>query len=316
MNREDPVEIGRAIAKLGLWRKASGCNWAVRPLESAVPWFARVPVPQPKPVKARLMLFPGWKPFHNFMMCSRDPDFGTAMSPVDIEHLELMELESGETRLLDCSPGYAPADPAPERRTLMAKLLWQCWGYLMRLEEDETLPMKFAGEKAMFSRRENAKDVWEDSPVRLDGAPPAFVERVALEKALVAKASDLPFDASLRLELDLFMLPGLRAGGARARNVYLFAAVDAATGARCIWTPLVVDGSPDGLLNIWQGLAQRLLSYIASSPSVPGEIKVRSMRMVRFLRPLGMELPFKLSVNSKLPALDSEVRRAIEGNGI
>ena len=36
---------------------------------------------------------------------------------------------------------------------------------------------------------------------------------------------------------------------------------------------------------------------------VPGEVRVRSMRMFRMLRPLCIELPFKLSVHDRLERL-------------
>ena len=97
----------------------------------------------------------------------------------------------------------------------------------------------------------------------------------------------------------------------KARSIYLFAAVDANASTRFAWRTMVVSGKPDGLASLWQSLAPQLLDHILAAGKVPGEIHVRSMRMVRFLRPLGMQLPFKLVVHAALPALDAEVNASL-----
>ena len=87
--------------------------------------------------------------------------------------------------------------------------------------------------------------------------------------------------------------------------------MDAETKNRFAWRTMAVSGRQFGLLALWQSIAPQLLDHIVASGRVPGEIHVRSMRMVRFLRPLGMQLPFKLVVHAELPALDAEVRGSL-----
>ena len=49
---------------------------------------------------------------------------------------------------------------------------------------------------------------------------------------------------------------------------------------------------------------------------VPGEIHVRSSRMARFLRPLGIQLPFKLVQHAKLPSLEDVLGLAIQTRNV
>ena len=79
-----------------------------------------------------------------------------------------------------------------------------------------------------------------------------------------------------------------------------------------VWDRLSVDGKADGLKRLWEGHAQRLLNGVVAWGRVPGQIHVRSGRMMRFIRPLGLQLPFKLVQHAKLPALDSVVDLAIQ----
>ena len=44
---------------------------------------------------------------------------------------------------------------------------------------------------------------------------------------------------------------------------------------------------------------------------VPGTLNMRSQRIMRFLRPLGLQLPFKMVIHKQLPQIAAVVNRAI-----
>ena len=58
-----------------------------------------------------------------------------------------------------------------------------------------------------------------------------------------------------------------------------------------------------GLRRMWESMPPQLLKALIARGRIPGEIKVMSGRVFRFLRPLCLELPFKLSLHDSLPEL-------------
>ena len=94
----------------------------------------------------------------------------------------------------------------------------------------------------------------------------------------------------------------------------MFAAVDAATAARVVWLKMSVGGTDAALKALWEGHAARLLEAILRLGRAPGEIHVRSARVARFLRPLGLHIPFKLVHHAKLGALDAALAHAAKTN--
>ena len=88
--------------------------------------------------------------------------------------------------------------------------------------------------------------------------------------------------------------------------------MNADTGEKMVWERMSVDGKENGLLRLWEGHAQRLLNAFIAAGRVPGELHVRSGRVMRFLRPLGMQLPFKIVQLSKQPALESVINLAVQ----
>jgi len=50
------------------------------------------------------------------------------------------------------------------------------------------------------------------------------------------------------------------------------------------------------------------LDHLVERHAVPGEVRVLSGRVFRMLRPLCLELPFKLSKVASLPRLDAALR--------
>ena len=57
------------------------------------------------------------------------------------------------------------------------------------------------------------------------------------------------------------------------------------------------------LRGLWENMPQQVLKAFIHMKRVPGEIKVKSGRVFRMLRPLCVELPFKLSLHEKLDHL-------------
>ena len=101
MNRKDITAIGKAIAALNLWEKASAHNWALVPQTSELPYLVTAGKEEKKgsPVLGRLHLFPGFVPFRDFMLSRRMNDFGVGMSSIDFEHFELVSAKGGVTEL-------------------------------------------------------------------------------------------------------------------------------------------------------------------------------------------------------------------------
>lgn len=311
MDRTNPYEVAQAIGKLGAWRTAAAHNWALLPAGCGEPWLVNVIAGSGANIPSRILLFHGWRDFHCYLISRQNGDFWVAASPEDIAHLEAVFPQGGLPALFSCAEGYARIAVEKENEPLLASMLYECFGLFMRFEGDPDLAMKFASERSLFARRQGDDGKWSDCALPLPEKQPQFVEQVSLRKDILARAKDLPFDASWKLELDFGRLPGVQTNEQRPRAIYLFAAVNQADGSRFVWRTMAVSGRQDGLVALWQSLAPQLLDHIVAAGKVPGEIHVRSMRMVRFLRPLGMQLPFKLVVHAELPALDNEVRGSL-----
>jgi len=67
-------------------------------------------------------------------------------------------------------------------------------------------------------------------------------------------------------------------------------------------TSVQADG---GLRAMWEGMPARFLKELIARKKIPGEVKVPSLRVFRMLRPLCMEIPFKLSLHDSLPRLNA-----------
>lgn len=315
MDTTDPYELTRALAALNLWERAAKHNWALVPQTSAEP-FVVTAVDERKgagPVAGRLLIFPGFETFRDFVIARQVRDFGVETGPVDFRHYEAVGLKSGEAELFAYEPGFVPRPPSSEERRTLAPLLRECCGVLLRLEEQPDLPLAYAEKKAMFARKEVVEGVWVDGPFLLPQgpvAPPA--EQVSLSRRACAQAKALPVFPQEVWEIDFALIPAYQTPEPRPRFLYVLAAVNAASGERMLWERLSVDGRDGGLKRLWEGHAQRLLDAIVAWGRVPGEIHVRSGRMLRFLRPLGLQLPFKLVQHARLPALDASLERAVQ----
>jgi len=311
-------EIARAITALNLWKKSSRYNWALVSELFEKPLVAVVNPTPSGPIVGRIMLFNGFVAHRDFLIFRQNPDLSFATSPVDFDHYEVIGLKDGSSEIYDYRPGFVPVHPDEDTRALLAPVIYECYGLMLRMDEDPELPLMYKEDGAMFSRKEGLDGKWHDAPLK----PPnldtvTWTERIDLDRAKCAKGGRLDMSPDESWEVDFVQMPLYRTDDRRSRMMFLFTAVDAKTGERRVWQKLAVDpsfprnGTLDALKPLWESLASRLLDGVVAHGKVPGTINVRSQRMMRFLRPLGMQLPFKMVLHRQLPQITAVVNRAI-----
>lgn len=294
-------EIGAKMDALGLWEALGPFNWAVKPKGTVLPYFCSVFKGDGNPVKVRFMMLEGWQTLHDYVHARVDRNFGFYSSPMEMPQLELVVTVSGEVKIFRHDPGYMPAEANEAWRSLAKKILWEAYGVMMRVESDRALPMKFASERSIFARVEVATGKWEDAPLEIP-QPRPYVEKIVLGKDDVSRAKDLPVVSGDVLEIDFRLLPSLMTKEERPRCVYELVAVDPAGGERAFCCRVSADPEA-GLKGMWESVPIRVLRGMVERGRVPGTIKVVSGRLFRMLRPLCMELPFKLSLHDSLESL-------------
>ena len=290
-----PEEIGAKMNALGLWDVLEPYNFAVKPKGTAFSYFFTILKGDGKPVTVRFLMLEGWQTLHDYVRTRIDRNFGIYSTPVELPHLELVVLTNGETKVFRHDTGYMPLEAAGAQRDLAARILWEAYGVMMRVEGDARLPMRFSADKAIFARVETADGQWEDRPLEIPDPPP-YTEKVSFPKQDIKTAQDLPFAKEDVLELDFGLLPNVMTKEARPRCVYELKAVDPKT--RTVVVASRVSVHPEaGLRGLWESMPAQVLKELIRLGKVPGEIKTRSGRVFRFLRPLCLDLPFKLSLH-------------------
>ena len=291
-------EIGAKMSALGLWGIMEPYNFAVKPLGTVFPYFCTVIKGDRSPVAYRFLMLEGWQTLHDFVRTRCDVNFGFYSTPAEMPHFELVVLQGGETRLFRHDPGIVPHEATGQRLEIAAKVLWESYGVMLRVESDRGLPLKFADDRAVFARVEKSPGQWVDEPLVIPDPPP-HVEKVTFAKADVKAAQDLPLVADDVLELDFALVPGLATKDVPPRSVYGLVAVDGRTGERVLDVQASI-ASGGTLRGLWENMPQQVLKGLVRRGRVPGEIKVRSGRLFRMMRPLCVELPFKLSLHDRL----------------
>lgn len=297
-------QIGTKMDALGLWERLYGCHWALKPRGSAFPYFCAVLPGEKPPVKTRVMLLDGWQTFHDFLRTRVDRDFGFYSSPMELPHFELVLLADGKLKLFRHDPCFMPQEANAEQREFCAKMLWEMYGVMLRIEVDQRVPMMYAAEQAVFSRVEDRDGGWADSPLALI-QPRPHVEKIGLPKADISKAKDRPFVQEDALSVDFRIQLGVMTRERRPRVCYCLVGVNPKTSVREIFVQ--VSPNPEGGLRaLWEEMPAQLLKLLIARGTIPGEIRVCSQRVYRMLRPLILELPFKLSMNSSLPEIEAQ----------
>lgn len=299
-------QIGAKMDALGVWDRLYGCHWALKPRGSAFPFFcAVIPGDQPA-VKVRVMLLDGWQTFHDFLRLRVDRYFGFYTSPMELPHYELVVLADGKLKLFRHDPCFMPQEANGAQQQLCAKMLWEMYGMMMRIESDPRVMMMYAADQAVFSRVEDKCGKWSDQPLELV-QPRPFVEKVSFPKDDIAKAKDRPFAQEEMLSVDFRIQIGLMTRETRPRVCYCLVGVNPKTNVREIF--IQVSPNPEGGLRaLWEEMPAQFLKQLIARGTIPGEIRVCSPRMFRMLRPLVVELPFKLSLNNSLPEVEAQFR--------
>ena len=300
--RPDSVaEIAHRMDALSLWDAVAPYNWAVCPKGTVFPYFCSTMQESGTPVKLRFFLIEGWQTFHDYIRTRIDANFGFYSTPMELSHFELVFPVNGDVRLFRHDPCYLPRLANAAEEAFCAKMLWESYGVMMRVESDPGLPLRFASEKAMFARVEGADGAWSDSALEIP-PPRPHVESITFAKADLAKAKDLPFAAEEKLDVGFSLVVGLATQEPRQRCVYRLVVVDSATGEKIVSDQ--VSPQPDGgLRTMWESVAPRLLKHFLARGRIPGEVRVSSARLFRLLRPICLDVPLKLSLHDSLPSL-------------
>lgn len=297
-------QIGTKMDALGVWDRLYGCHWALKPRGSAFPYFCAVLPGEKPPVKVRVLLLDGWQTFHDFLRTRVDRFFGFYSSPMELPHYELVFLTDGKSKLFRHDPCYMPLEANADQLAVCTKMLWEMYGVMMRIESDPRVPMMFAADQAIFSRVEDKVGTWADHPLALI-QPRPHVEKIAFSKDDLAKAKDRPFAQEEVLSVDFRLQIGVMTREKRPRVCYCLVGVNPKTSVREIFAQ--VSPNPEGGLRaLWEEMPAQLLKRLIARGTIPGEIRVCSPRVYRMLRPLIVELPFKLSMNNSLPEIEAQ----------
>ena len=312
MDALTPVEIGRKMEALGIWDSLLPFNWIIKPAGTVFPYFCTCLKGEAQHVKVRFLMLEGWQTFHDYIHARVDRNFGFYSTPMEMPHFEMVVFSGGDVHVFRHDPGYMPRALGARESELCAKVMWEAYGVMMRLETDGNLPLKYAAEKAMFARVQDASGNWADSPMEIPPMRP-YVEEISFSKANLAKAKDMPLADGYQIELDFRILPNMMTREECARCAYELLAVDSASGERIFSdrTSVVPDS---GLKGMWLQMPSKVLERLIEGQRLPAQIKVTSGRVFRLLRFLSHELPIKLSLHDKLEKLEDAYRKIVVGS--
>ena len=134
MDKTNIDETAKAITALNLWKKASTYNWALVSELFDKPLVVAVNPAQNGPIVGRIMLFNGFAAHRDFIIFKQNPDISFAMSPIDFDHYEVIGLRDGTAEVYDYRPGFVPVHPDEETRALLAPVIYECYGLLLRID--------------------------------------------------------------------------------------------------------------------------------------------------------------------------------------
>lgn len=293
-----PLEIAKKIDALELWHQLTPYNFAVKPKGTVFPYFCSIVPEDSKPVKVRLLMLEGWQTLHDFIRARVDRNFGFYSSPIEFPHFELVILASGEMHVFRHDAGYMPIPIGERQEELVARILWEVYGVMLRLESEPKLPLSFVSEQAIFGRVEVKDGVWEDRPLAIPDPMP-HVEKVSFPKDDLKRAKDTPLVTDDVLHVDFRLRPEIMTKETRPRAVYQLIGFDPKTKSEVF--DLRASINPEqGLRGLWEAMPRQFLKALIERGRLPGQVKVCSGRVFRMLRPLCIDIPFKLSLHDKL----------------
>jgi len=295
-------DIGAKMDALGLWEAIAPYNWAIKPTGTVFPYFCTVIVcDKDAPARIRFLMLEGWQTLHDYVRTRIDRNFGFYSSPAEMPHLELVFPREGACRLFRYDTGYFPQEADARQRAFAAKMLWEAFGVMLRMESDRELPMKYSGERAVFARVEARDGTWADAPLPIPDPPP-HVEKVSFRTEDVKKAQDLPMAQGEAISVDFRLCEGVSTREPRPRAVYELVAVDSASGESVVRLQVTIPAD-GGLRGLWESMPPQVLKALIRRGRIPGELRFASGRVFRMMRPLAEEIPFKLSLHDSLPEL-------------
>ena len=294
---DEMQDVARKLIGLGMWDAIARCKWAVKPHGTAVPYFCTVlKSPPGDPVKLRFVMLEGWQTLHDFVRCSVDPSLGFYSSPMEMKSYVLAVLEGGGGfKVFAHEPGYVPRDVVDEKdAAVCAKIFWQAYGIMLRLEGGPDLGLSYMDQKAIFARVEKSPGEWEDGPLSIPDPAPT-VERISFANDLLAKAKDTPMSPDAKVSVDFRLVPSLMTKEARPKSVYRLSVHRLPDGFKVEEHASVAGDT--GLKGMWESVPARVLAVLVREGCVPGEIHMTSKRLFRLMRPIMLQLPVKLCLH-------------------
>ena len=195
-------EIGKKIGNLGLLRAMGAYNWALKPCGSVFPYFCIVTIHDKGYVRARISFLEGWQTMHDYVRMRFEPDSGYYVSQTELPQFEVAYLRTGKIVATRHDPGCLPWYLTPRQEGLVRRMLWETYGVMLRIENDRSLVLKHADERALFARVETSPGVWRDAPMTIP-EPPPYEERVPVPQDLLKRAQSLPVDKDWKVAVDL-----------------------------------------------------------------------------------------------------------------
>ena len=310
--------IIKKITELSIWENMPNGDfvWGLVPQMAEDPYVC-VFVKNPEPLlKGRLMFFPKFEEFRDYIMVRRFQDYGVIMSLMELNHygVSIPKDDKLPAEAFLCESGYRPLIMTDENAGIFSSLLYQAYGVLLRYEEDKDIFKKYMNENTLFARKEISDVNWVDGPLKIPNLKP-YEEKISLKKDECDKAKKLPIIPDEAWEVDFALFPNFQTNDQKPRLLYVLAVINASTKEIMSSVKMSVDGKENALVRMWGAHAARLLAAIIKAGRVPGEIRVQSPRMMRFLRPLGMQLPFKIVQENKLPAIIDYFNNVIAKGG-
>ncbi len=299
-------ETMQKINSLNVWKEAAGYNWVLKPLHSVYPYFFSAMYPADEEAfKAKILLLEGWQTMHDFVRHRIDPDAGYHSSYLEMAHFQLLFKKNRDIAFCRIDPGFRPYEPTPKQYDLLKRMLWEIYGVLLRIENEPSLVIKYAADRALFARVEVEPGVWRDEPMPLL-EPPPYKEEIIIPMELINVAKKVPIDKQLRVVVDLRMDPYTITTnpGLPPKANYILTAIDVATGKVLVNDLVCVDPTCGGIKALWTDLPAHILKRFVKMNRLPCEILVVSGRAFRFLRALILQVPIRLTRKEGVPVLD------------
>lgn len=291
------ADILRRIDALGKWPEILYPMWVLKPHGSVFPYFPIVNPSRGDPAtKGHVSFLEGWQTFHDYNIWMQDKDAGFLSHPIELPGFNILLKTDGTASAVRQTPGFLVRDTDEKQSELIAAMLWETYGMLMRLEENPKLAFKFLDDGCMLSREQGADGTWSDAPLKV--VPPRRkTECVRLSKAALKVAKDLPIlkDRVFKVEFG-FDMRTFAAGFGGKRMAYRLKCTDSQSQETVFEQVFAVQPPELNIQDLWQNVPDAVLQKLVALAFIPGEIVVPNARLFRLFRPLMGELQFKLSM--------------------